>query len=93
MNLVHTRPRLSATQLAIETFTPSVIIAEQDVVDGTTAECIEKARIHGEPASAILISDLVDLKQMIRAINQNDVFQFLLRPFDDDHRIGWRKRP
>ena len=69
---------------AIETFTPSVIIAEQDVVDGTTAECIERARIHGEPAAIILISDLVDLKQMIRAINQNDVFQFLLRPFDDE---------
>ena len=43
-----------------------------------------KARIHGEPAAIILISDLVDLKQMIRAINQNDVFQFLLRPFDDE---------
>ncbi len=69
---------------AIETFTPSVIIAEQDVIDGTTAECIEKARIHGEPAAIILISDLVDLKQMIRAINQNDVFQFLLRPFEDE---------
>jgi len=69
---------------AIETYAPSIIIAEQDVRDGTTAECIQKARVTGEPASIILISDLVDLKQMIRAINQNDVFQFLLRPFEDE---------
>lgn len=68
----------------IESFSPSVIVAEQDVKDGPTAECIEAARISGEPASIILISDLIDLKQMIRAINQNDVFQFLLRPFDDE---------
>ena len=40
---------------AIETFTPSVIIAEQDVIDGTTAECIEKARIHGEPAAKCIL--------------------------------------
>ena len=69
---------------AIETFSPSIIIAEQDVSDGSTAECIDQARITGEPASVILISDLIDLKQMIRAINQNDVFQFLLRPFEDE---------
>ena len=69
---------------ALEHFSPSVIIAEQDVSDGTTAECIERAKFNAEPPSIILISDLVDLKQMIRAINQNDVFQFLLRPFDDE---------
>ena len=51
---------------------------------GQLRSVFKKARVTGEPASIILISDLVDLKQMIRAINQNDVFQFLLRPFEDD---------
>jgi class 3 adenylate cyclase len=81
---IHQAATVEDAVSAIETYSPSIIVAEQDVSDGTTAECIQRARVTGEPASIILISDLVDLKQMIRAINQNDVFQFLLRPFEDE---------
>ena len=59
----------------------SVIISDQRMAEMTGLEFLQKAKTIQEDASRILITGVVELKTIIEAVNQGEIFRFIAKPW------------